>query len=62
LLPLSSSNIASTNRYVLSLFPAFFWLARVCQGRPQLERYCIFASTFFLCIYSLRFMQCGWAG
>jgi hypothetical protein len=62
LLPLSSSNIASTNRYVLSLFPAFFWLARVCQGRPQLERYCIFASSFFLCIYSLRFMQCGWAG
>jgi hypothetical protein len=62
LLPLSTDVIASTNRYVLSLFPAFFWLAQVCQGRPQLERHCIFGFSFFLCIYSLRFMQCGWAG
>ena len=62
LLPLSTHLIASTNRYVLSLFPAFFWLAGVCQKRPQLERYLIFGFSFFLCIYSVRFMQCGWAG
>jgi hypothetical protein len=62
LLPLSTTNIAGLNRYVLSLFPAFLFVASVCQRRPQLERYVIFASSLFLALYSLRFMQCGWAG
>ncbi len=61
-MPLTTYNIASMNRYVLSLFPIFLLLARLCQGRRELERWILFASGFFLAIYSLRFMQCGWAG
>jgi len=62
LLPLLTFNLTGMNRYVLVLFPAFLFLAQVCQRRPELERWLIFASAFFLAIYSLRFMQCGWAG
>jgi hypothetical protein len=62
IMPLTTYNIASMNRYVLSLFPIFLLLARLCQGRRELERWIFFASAFFLAIYSLRFMQCGWAG
>jgi len=62
LVPLSTYNVTGMNRYVLGLFPAFLFLARACQGRPELERWLVFSFGFFLAIYSLRFMQCGWAG
>jgi hypothetical protein len=62
IMPLTTYNLASMNRYVLALFPAFFFMAKLCEARPALERWWIFASAFFLAIYSLRFMQCGWAG
>jgi hypothetical protein len=62
LLPLLTFNLTGMNRYVLVLFPTFLFLAQLCQRRPGLERWLIFASSFFLAIYSLRFMQCGWAG
>jgi mannosyltransferase PIG-V len=62
LLPLSTYALAGMNRYSLGLFPAFIFLAQVCQKHPGLERWLIYASTLFLAVYSLRFMQCGWVG
>jgi mannosyltransferase PIG-V len=62
LLPLSTYALAGMNRYSLGLFPAFIFLAQVCQKYPGLERWLIYASTLFLAVYSLRFMQCGWVG
>jgi hypothetical protein len=62
LLPLSTFVLASTNRYCLALFPAFIYLASLCRERPELERWLIFVSSLLLAVYSLRFMQCGWAG
>jgi hypothetical protein len=62
LLPLSTYNLDSMGRYVLSLFPAFFWLGKVANEHPRVERLLLFGSAFFLAIYSLRFMRCGWAG
>jgi hypothetical protein len=61
-LPLLTFNVTGLNRYVLVLFPAFLFLAEICTGRPDLERWLVFASSIFLCIYSLRFMECAWAG
>ncbi len=62
LLPLSTYALGGMNRYALGLFPTFIFLAQLCQRRPELERWLIFAFSFFLAIYSLRFMQCGWVG
>ncbi len=62
LLPLSTSNLDSMGRYVLVLFPAFYALGVLTEARPRLERWLVFSSVFFLAIYSLRFMRCGWAG
>jgi hypothetical protein len=62
LLPLTTYLLDSMGRYVLALFPAFFYLSSLCQGRPRLERFFLFASVFFLSIYSLRYLRCGWAG
>jgi hypothetical protein len=62
LLPLSTYALAGMNRYSLGLFPAFIFLAQLCQRRPGLERWLIYVSTLFLAVYSLRFMQCGWVG
>ncbi len=62
LLPLCTGLITSMNRYVLSLFPAFLFMAKVCQGRPQLERLTLFGFSLLLAIFSIRFMLCGWAG
>jgi hypothetical protein len=62
LLPLCTYNLAGMNRYVIGLFPAFIFLASVAEKRPELARWLIFAFSFFLAIYSLRFMQCGWVG
>jgi len=62
LLPLSTYALAGMNRYSLGLFPAFIFLAQLCQARPALERWLIYVSSLFLAVYSLRFMQCGWAG
>lgn len=62
LLPLSMYNRSSTGRYTLVLFPAYFWLSAMCVRFPRLERWMLFASAFFLAIYSLRFMRCGFAG
>ncbi len=62
LLPLSTYALAGMNRYCLGLFPAFIFLAQICQKRPQLERWLIFVSSLLLAVYSLRFMQCGWVG
>lgn len=62
LLPLTTYNLAGMNRYVLGLFPAFVFLAKACRRHAGLDRWLIFAFSFFLAIYSLRFMQCGWAG
>jgi len=60
--PLMTYNLASMGRYVLVLFPAFYWLGLVTERRPALERLLFSASAFFLAVYSLRFMRCGWAG
>jgi hypothetical protein len=62
LLPLSTYALAGMNRYSLGLFPAFIFLAQLCQNRPALERWLIYVSSLFLAVYSLRFMQCGWVG
>jgi hypothetical protein len=62
LLPLSTYALAGMNRYSLGLFPAFIFLAQLCQKHPGLERWLIYVSTLFLAVYSLRFMQCGWVG
>lgn len=62
LMPLSTYNLAGMSRYVLGLFPALILVAELCRERRELERWVIFVSSFFLAIYSLRFMQCGWAG
>lgn len=62
LLPLGTHNVASMNRYVFSLFPAFFLGARLCKRYPAVERPLLVSSAFLLALYSLRFMQCGWSG
>lgn len=62
LLPLSTYALAGMNRYCLGLFPAFIFVASLCRGRPELERWLIFASSLLLAVYSLRFMHCGWVG
>ena len=62
LLPLTTYNLGSMNRYMLGLFPAFFAFAKWLEGHAELERWLFFSFAFFLAIYSLRFMQCGWAG
>ena len=62
LLPLSTYNLDSMGRYTLSLFPAFFWLGKVSVHHPRVDRLLMFGFAFFLAIYSLRFMRCGWAG
>lgn len=62
LVPLMTYNLASMGRYVLVLFPAFYWLGVVTERRPALERLLLCSSAFFLAVYSLRFMRCGWAG
>jgi hypothetical protein len=62
LVPLSTYNLASMGRYVLVLFPAFFFLSELSAGRPRLERFLVYSSAFFLALYGLRFMRCGWAG
>jgi hypothetical protein len=60
---LSTDSVADgTKRYCLSLWPAFLALAHVCDDRPRLRDAVLFASTFFLAVYSLRYMQCAWAG
>ena len=62
LMPLSTYVLASMGRYVLALFPAFYYLGSKCKEHPRLERFLIFASTFFLALYGIRFMRCGFAG
>jgi hypothetical protein len=62
ILPLSTTNIASMGRYVLALFPAFYWFARVTARRSVAEKLLLVCSTFFLALYTLRFMRCAWAG
>lgn len=62
LIPLTTYNLASMGRYVLVLFPVFFFLSRLCLGKPKLERFFVYSSAFFLALYGLRFMRCGWAG
>lgn len=62
LLPLGTHNLASMNRYVFSLFPAFLLMAEVCRKYPALERPLLVSSGSMLAVYSLRFMECGWAG
>jgi hypothetical protein len=62
LMPLSTYVVASMGRYVLSLFPAFYFLGAKCKEHPRLERFLIYGSAFFLALYGLRFMRCGFAG
>jgi hypothetical protein len=62
LMPLSTYVLASMGRYVLALFPAFYFLGAKCKAHPRLERFLIFASAFFLALYGIRFMRCGFAG
>jgi hypothetical protein len=62
LVPLSTYVLASMGRYVLALFPAFYFLGAKCKAHPRLERFLIFASTFFLALYGIRFMRCAFAG
>jgi hypothetical protein len=63
LVTLSANTVAvSTKRYCGALWPAFIALAHVSQDRPFLGRAIAFIFTFLLAVYSLRFLQCGWAG
>ena len=62
LMPLSTYVLASMGRYVLALFPAFYFLGEKCKTRPRLERLLLFASAFFLSLYGIRFIRCGFAG
>jgi hypothetical protein len=62
LVPLSTYVLASMGRYVLALFPAFYFIGKKCNAHPRLERFLIFASAFFLALYSIRFMRCAFAG
>lgn len=62
LFPLTTDKLESMGRYVLCLFPTFYFLGKECSGRPRLERFLLFASVFFLALYTLRFIRCGFAG
>jgi hypothetical protein len=62
LLPLTTYNLDSMGRYVLVLFPAFFFLSTIAGKKPLYERAWLLGSCFFLAVYALRFMRCGWAG
>lgn len=60
LLPVTTGMTAGALRYCLALFPAFFGISALCERRPELERFLIFAFGFFLAVCSLHFMRCGW--
>ncbi|HEX4335066.1 MAG TPA: mannosyltransferase family protein [Polyangiaceae bacterium] len=62
LMPLSTYVLASMGRYVLALFPAFYFLGKKSKEHPHLERFLLFASAFFLALYGIRFIRCGFAG
>ena len=62
LFPLTTDKLESMARYVLCLFPTFYFLGNKCKERPRLERFLLFASVFFLALYTLRFIRCGFAG
>jgi hypothetical protein len=62
LLPLSTYGLGAMTRYVLVLFPAFLFMSLSCQGKPRQQAALVIGSFLLLCINSLNFMQCGWAG
>jgi hypothetical protein len=60
--PLTTDKLESMGRYVLALFPAFYFLGKKCEERPRLERFLLFASVFLMALLTLRFIRCGFAG
>jgi Gpi18-like mannosyltransferase len=61
LMPLSTGRVISMTRFCAVLFPAFFYLAELCENR-NVERFIIFTFAFFLSLYNLRFLNWFWAG
>src|SRR5262249_28091317 len=61
-LPLTTDKLESMGRDVLCLFPAFYFLGSKCNEPPRLERFLLFASVFFLALYTVRFIRCGFSG
>ncbi len=55
-------HLMSFNRHVIVLFPLFFVLADLCKHRRMLERWILFAFSFFLSFYLLRYLNWYWAG
>ena len=62
LVPVSTGTLMSMTRYILVLFPAFIVLSDLCQNRVWLERFLFYMFSFFLCMFSLRYMNWFWAG
>ena len=62
LVRLSTGTLMSMSRYILVLFPAFIVLSDLCQNRVWLERFLFYMFSFFLCMFSLRYMNWFWAG
>ena len=61
LMPLSTGKVLSMMRFCTVLFPAFYYLADICEDR-RVERFVVFVFSFFLSLYNLRFMNWFWAG
>ncbi|MCX7944765.1 MAG: glycosyltransferase family 39 protein [Deltaproteobacteria bacterium] len=61
LMPLSTGKVMSMIRFCGVLFPAFYYIADLCEDRKT-ERFVIFLFVFFLALYNLRFMNWFWAG
>lgn len=61
-LPLTTNKLESMGRYVLCLFPAFYYLGEKCRKHPRLERFLLYAFSFFLALYGVRFIRCGFSG
>lgn len=57
-----ASKMYSWVRYSAVVFPAFFALSQLCEKRPTLERFMIYASAYFLSLFNLLYMNWYWAG
>lgn len=54
--------LASTGRYMLALFPAFFVLGKAGAGNPWLHRLILYPSLALLLFLSANFFLWGWSG
>jgi hypothetical protein len=62
LFPLSADNTRSLGRYLMPLWPALIVAARLCEGRPHLERAWLVVSTGLLALCAYIYGSGRWIG